>query len=195
MAVTLPWRKNTQNTTLTKTGITLHLFQVEPVICTHHSTCHSMNQSLVRQEADSRATVPGHVCGGARSPASRKAGEQTQGGQLQLGVRPRCGSVYANDMSISSYGAFNKRSEERKKLINDNNKLQNDYKVSIHWLNSDAGCTSSSSLTITCHLSSSSSFFQLGSGSLLTRRMRHQTELSILYQQYTWKVWDNIYCI
>lgn len=37
------------------------MFQVYPV-SSHHCTCHCMNQSLVRQKADSRATVTGHFC-------------------------------------------------------------------------------------------------------------------------------------
>lgn len=53
-----------------------HMLQVYPVMFTHHCTGHSMNQSFVRQEADSRATVAGHFC--SLYGAGLAGSEQTQ---------------------------------------------------------------------------------------------------------------------
>lgn len=57
-------------------------------ISTHHCTCHSMNQRLVGQEADSRAAVVGHLCSFYRSrPAKHRkvTAERSEGRQLVVG--------------------------------------------------------------------------------------------------------------
>lgn len=158
------------------------MLQVYPVIWTHHRACHSMHQSLVGQKADNRATVGGHVCSvdGAGVPGSG----QTQGDRWSWPQERLCERDNHQQRRHAQ-----KRSKEKKKLT-----IKNSYKMTsvlfhqlfIHWLNDKAGWTSSSSSLQLSDNAPPTFFFvlfvQVCYSCLLTRRMRHQTKLSKLYQ-------------
>lgn len=71
-------------------NIKLRLLVLLHFISTHHCTCHSMNQGLVRQKADGQATVVGHLCSFSRSDRAQSKHrevtvERPDGGQLVVG--------------------------------------------------------------------------------------------------------------